>query len=64
MLTINLKLGQRVRIGDDISITCIRDGRRENRLSVKIEAPRDITITRPAEAEAEESDVPLGQTMR
>jgi carbon storage regulator len=44
MLVLSRKLGERIVIGNDISLTIIRASR--SRVTVGVEAPRNLTIVR------------------
>lgn len=55
MLFITRKRGQRVYIGDDIFIE-IRDIQNENRVSLGIQAPADVSIMREEIKEIKDED--------
>jgi len=48
MLVLSRKKDEQIHIGDDIVVTIIRTGRN---VSVGIDAPRDVPITRPEAVE-------------
>lgn len=51
MLTIRLKPGDRIQIGDDITVVCKQESR-GSKTWLQVDAPRDIPITRAGEVQA------------
>jgi len=49
MLVLSRKKDQKICIGDDIVVTVVRSGR--NVVSIGIDAPRDVQISRPEAVE-------------
>ncbi|MCA9086540.1 MAG: carbon storage regulator [Planctomycetaceae bacterium] len=66
MLVLSRKAGERILIGDEITVTVVRIG--PNSVRIGIEAPRDMNIVReelcvgrstPDEAKSSEASLPL-----
>ncbi len=59
MLVISRKVGEKLYIGDDITITITKNGR--NRVTIGIDAPNEVRVLRAevAEADAEEQTLPF-----
>ena len=55
MLVLSRKEGQQVQIGDDIVVTVTRI--KGNWISLGIDAPKDVAITRPDETKQERIEV-------
>jgi len=50
MLVLSRKKDEQIHIGDDIVVTVVRSGR--NVVSIGIDAPRDVQISRPEAVES------------
>ena len=54
MLVLSRKKDEQIHIGDDIVVTVVRSGR--NVVSIGIDAPRDVQISRPEAVERTNRD--------
>jgi carbon storage regulator len=58
MLVLTRKFGQSLVIGDDITITILREGRHGNQVQVAVEAPKHIPIIREEAKNRKPGDSP------